>query len=56
MRLYFYAEITLVSDARSDTNDSPEDFLSSLEDALERGDLTIDEVQQILNDHNTKQR
>lgn len=54
MRLYFYAEINLVSDARSDTTSSPEDFLSSLEDALESGDLTLDEVHQLLSDHNSK--
>ena len=56
MRLYFYAEITLLSDRIDDASSSPEEFLSTLEDALERGDLTIDEVKQILNDHNTRQR
>ena len=31
---------------------SPEDFLIYLEDALESGELTIDEVAQLIHDHN----
>lgn len=35
---------------------SPEDLLSKLEDALDSGDMTLDEVQQFLSDYNTKSR
>lgn len=33
---------------------SPEDFITYLEEALETGELTIDEVAQLINDHNSK--
>ena len=36
--------------------DSAEDLLSKLEDALDSGDMTLDEVQQFLSDYNTKSR
>lgn len=35
---------------------SPEELLSKLEDALDSGDMTLDEVQQFLSDYNTKSR
>lgn len=35
---------------------SPEEFLISLEDALESGELTIDEVRTLLSDYNARNR
>lgn len=43
---------TLLARLSSDCIQSPEDFITYLEEALESGELTIDEVAQLIHDHN----
>jgi len=47
MELIFVEEYDFLIDERAQ---SPEDFLSCLEEALEAGELTIDEVAQLIHD------
>lgn len=52
MDLLLIAENDVLAALVIDTQQSPEQFLCELEDALERGDLTIEEVTQLINDFN----
>lgn len=38
----------------TESTDSPEDFLIMLEDALESGDMSIDEIATMLDDYNKR--
>ena len=54
MELVLIGEHDLLASLSSDSTQSPEDFLIYLEEALESGELTIDEVAQLINDHNRR--
>lgn len=52
MELVLTGEYDLLDFLSNEHTQSPEDFLIYLEDALESGELTIDEVAQIIHDFN----
>ncbi len=52
--LTFIANIELLIDLSEERHSSPEDLLLWLEDALESGELTMEEVQQYLEDYNSR--
>lgn len=52
--LTFIANIELLIELSEERHSSPEDLLLWLEDALESGELTMDEVQQYLEDYNSR--
>ena len=52
MELVLIGEQNLLDVLNSELSQSPENFLIYLEDALESGELTIDEVIQLIHDHN----
>lgn len=52
MQLTFVASIEVLVELSHERADSPEDFLLMLEDALENGLLTLEEVTQFLADFN----
>jgi hypothetical protein len=49
-----YEALAFLSNERSERVQSPEEFLIYLEDALESGELTIDEVAQLIHDYNKR--
>lgn len=52
MDLVFISESDVLASLSNELTQSPEDFLMNLEEALENGDLSIDEVVTLLNDYN----
>ena len=52
MELVLIGEHDLLAFLSSEHTQSPEDFLTYLEEALESGELTIDEVAQLIHDFN----
>lgn len=54
MHLTFTTSIELLIELSEERHASPEDFLLWLEEALEAGELTISEVQQMLLDYNSR--
>ena len=52
MELLFIADFTLLADSILESSLSPEDFLLTLEDMLDSGELTLDEVQCLIRDYN----
>lgn len=52
MELVLIGEPDVLASLSSELTQSPEDFLMYLEEALENGDLSIDEVITILHDYN----
>ncbi len=52
--LTFIANIELLIELSEERHSSPEDLLLWLEDALESGELTMEEVQQYLEDYNSR--
>lgn len=52
MEFILIGEHDLLDFLSNEHTQSPEDFLIYLEEALESGELTIDEVAQIIYDHN----
>lgn len=52
MEFILIGEHDLLASLSNELTQSPEDFLIYLEDALESGELTIDEVAQIIYDSN----
>lgn len=52
MQLVLIGEHDLLASLGSERAQSPEDFLIYLEEALESGALTIDEVAQLIHDFN----
>lgn len=52
--LTFIANIKLLIELSEERHSSPEDLLLWLEDALESGELTMEEVQQYLEDYNSR--
>ncbi len=51
-----FFDIQILSLMVQDTSSSPEELLSSLESALDTGELSIEEVTQFLNDYNRRSR
>lgn len=51
MELVLISEHNVLTALSGELSESPEDFLARLEDALESGELTIDEVAQLLHDY-----
>jgi hypothetical protein len=54
MDYVFISEHDVLTALSNERAQSPEDFLIYLEEGLESGDLTIDEVAQLLHDWNSK--
>ncbi|HEY8343506.1 MAG TPA: hypothetical protein VIK75_11035 [Calditerricola sp.] len=54
MHLTFTAHIEVLIEMSEERHDSPEEFLIWLEEALETGELTLSEVQQLLADYNSR--
>ena len=54
MQLTFTGNIEFFIEMSEERHDSPEAFLIQLEDALEAGELTLDEVRQYLTDYNNR--
>jgi len=54
MHLTFTAHIEVLIEMSEERHDSPEEFLMQLEEALEMGELTLSEVQQLLADYNSR--
>lgn len=54
MILEFNAKIEILIDLSGECFSSPEDFLCALEEALEAGMLTMDEVRSLIADLNRK--
>lgn len=54
MELVLTGRHNLLARLSDERTQSPEDFITYLEEALESGELTIDEVAQLINDHNSK--
>lgn len=54
MDITFTASIEILIELSGDSHMSPEDFLLWLEDQLERGELTLNEVQQFITDYNQR--
>lgn len=54
MHLTFTAHIEVLIEMSEERHDSPEEFLIWLEEALETGELTLSEVQQMLADYNSR--
>lgn len=54
MELVLIGENDMLESLNNELTQSPEDFLIYLEEALESGELTIDEVAQIIHDFNRK--
>jgi len=54
MEFVLIGEHDVLTALSSERAHSPEDFLIYLEEGLESGDLTIDEVAQLLHDWNSK--
>lgn len=52
MEFILIGDHDLLASLSNELTQSPEDFLIYLEEALESGELTIDEVAQIIYDHN----
>lgn len=52
MELVLISEHDLLAHLSNELTQSPEDFLIYLEEALESGELTIDEVAQLIHDYN----
>lgn len=52
MELVLIGDHDLLASLSNELTQSPEDFLIYLEEALESGELTIDEVAQIIHDLN----
>ena len=52
MDLILIGEHDVLASLSNELTQSPEDFLIYLEEALESGELTIDEVAQIIYDYN----
>lgn len=52
MNLVLIDDENVLSFLSSEHHQSPEDFLIGLEEALETGELTIDEVSQLIEDRN----
>lgn len=52
MEFVLIGEHDLLAALSSELTQSPEDFIIYLEEALESGDLTIDEVVQLIHDYN----
>ena len=52
MELVLIGEHDLLDHLNDERTQSPEDFIIYLEDALESGELTIDEVVQLIHDFN----
>lgn len=53
-KLIFVFGDSALDSLMNDRSVSPEEFLIDLEDRLESGELTIDEVQTLLQDYSTK--
>lgn len=54
MHLTFTTSIELLIELSEERHASPEDFLLWLEEALEAGELTLEEAQQYLFDYNNR--
>lgn len=54
MDLVLIGEHDVLAVLSTELTQSPEDFLIYLEDALESGELTIDEVAQLIHDFNNR--
>ena len=54
MQLTFVASIELLVELSEERADSPEALLLRLEEALETGELTLEEVAQFLHDYNRR--
>lgn len=54
MELVLIGEHDLLAYLSNELTQSPEDFLIYLEEALESGELTIDEVAQLVHDFNQR--
>lgn len=54
MELVLIGEHDVLAFLSNELAQSPEDFLSYLEEALETGELTLSEVQQLLADYNSR--
>lgn len=54
MDIVFIGEHDVLSALSDQLSESPEDFIIRLEDALESGELTIDEVAQLIHDYNQR--
>ena len=54
MEFVLTGNYTLLTRLSNDYMQSPEDFITYLEEALESGELTIDEVAQLIHDFNHK--
>lgn len=54
MELVLIGEHDLLTALSGEHTQSPEDFITYLEEALESGELTIDEVAQLIHDHNRR--
>ena len=52
MDLILIGEHDVLASLNNELTQSPEDFLIYLEEALESGELTIDEVVQLVHDYN----
>lgn len=52
MELVLIGEYDVLASLSNEPTQSPEDFLISLEEKLESGELTIDEVAQLIHDFN----
>lgn len=54
MELALIGNHDLLARLSDERTQSPEDFIIYLEEALESGELTIDEVAELIRDHNSK--
>ena len=54
MELVLIGEHDVLASLSNEHTQSPEDFIIYLEDALESGELTIDEVAQLIYDYNRR--
>lgn len=54
MELVLIAEHDVLTSLSNELTQSPEDFLIDLEERLEAGELTIDEVITLINDYNRR--
>jgi hypothetical protein len=56
MELFFIPDENLLCILCKEQAQSPEEFLLEIEDALESGELTIDEAHQLIIDHNRRNK
>lgn len=54
MHLVLTANIEILIEMSEERHSSPEDFIVWLEEALESGELSLDDVRQYLTDYNTR--